>query len=286
MSERAAKKYTSRMNEVFRYINEHLYEELTVEQLAEVANFSKYHFHRQFCEYAGINVFQLIRLMRLKRASYQLVFNKQCKVIDIALDAGFENPESFSRAFKKAFGQTPTQFRQQPKWQPWLEKYILPEIKREQVMQVDIIDFKKTAIIAIEHHGTPELINDTASRFLSWIAENKLPVRKAGYYGIAYNDPNLTAPEDFRFDFGLVTAGRVKEENNIINKVIPAGRCARVRHLGSHDHIGDSVRALYGKWLPGSGEELRDFPCFFNYLNMITDVAEHELMTDIYLPLK
>jgi len=43
---------------------------------------------------------------------------------------------------------------------------------------------------------------------------------------------------------------------------------------------------LYGKWLPESGEELRDVPAFFHYLNLIADVDEHELQTGIYLPLK
>jgi len=46
------------------------------------------------------------------------------------------------------------------------------------------------------------------------------------------------------------------------------------------------VRYLYGVWLPASGEELRDFPCFFHYVNLFPYVAEHELVTDIYLPLK
>jgi len=68
--------------------------------------------------------------------------------------------------------------------------------------------------------------------------------------------------------------------------LIPGGRCAVVRHLGSHERLGESIIPLYREWLPQSGEELRDFPLFFHYLNLIPDVAEHELVTDIYLPLK
>ena len=63
------------------------------------------------------------------------------------------------------------------------------------------------------------------------------------------------------------------------NAVIPAGRCAVVRHLGSHDRIGESIYPLYREWLPESGEELRDFPLFFHYVNLVYDVPEHELIT-------
>ncbi len=60
--------------------------------------------------------------MRLKRASYRLAFNPLEKIIDIALDAGFQNPESFSRAFKQSFGLTPSQFRKQPAWINWYQR--------------------------------------------------------------------------------------------------------------------------------------------------------------------
>jgi AraC family transcriptional regulator len=59
-----------------------------------------------------------------------------------------------------------------------------------------------------------------------------------------------------------------------------------IRHLGSHDRIGESATYLYREWLPGNGEELRDFPLFFHYLNLKSETREHELITDIYLPLK
>jgi len=50
----------------------------------------------------------------------------------------------------------------------------------------------------------------------------------------------------------------------VIEKVIPGGRCAVARHIGSTDAIGDTVRTLYARWLPASGEQLRDFPYFLH----------------------
>jgi AraC family transcriptional regulator len=50
--------------------------------------------------------------------------------------------------------------------------------------------------------------------------------------------------------------------------------------------MGESIYPLYRDWLPQSGEYLRDFPLYFHYLNLITETPEHDLVTDIYLPLK
>ncbi|HET7775105.1 MAG TPA: AraC family transcriptional regulator [Azospira sp.] len=115
--------YTARFDRVLAHIEAHLQEPLTVEQLSQVANFSRFHFHRQFAETIGTSVARYILLLRLRRASYQLVFDRQSKIIDIALEAGFENPESFSRAFRHTFGLSPSQFRRQPDWESWHERY-------------------------------------------------------------------------------------------------------------------------------------------------------------------
>ena len=52
------------------------------------------------------------------------------------------------------------------------------------------------------------------------------------------------------------------------------------------ERIDESVYALYRDWLPESGEELRDFPVYFHYLNLDHDTPEHRHLTEIYLPLK
>jgi len=106
-------------------------------------------------------------------------------------------------------------------------------------------------------------------------------------YGIPYSDPDLTEPEKFRFDIcGSVLEPVPKNPYGIITKQIPGGRCAVVRHVGSHEQLGESVYYLYRDWLPESGEELRDFPVYFQYLNSKFTTPEHELLTDVCLPLK
>lgn len=283
-----ARTYEQRFDRVFRYIERHLDEPLTVERLSRVAHFSKFHFHRQFSLYAGIGVFAYIRLLRMKHASYRLLYRREERVIDIALDAGFESPEAFARAFRQMFGQSPSQFRKSPKWRPWKERFRLPQSERRDEMDVKIVEFPETRVALLAHRGAPEKLDESALRFIEWRKQSGLsPVKRSLTFGVAYDDPEVTDPERFRFDIcGEVTETVPENPQGVVNGVIPGGRCAVVRHLGSHDEIGNSVYPLYREWLPKSGEELRDFPLFFHYLNLMPDVAAHELVTDVYLPLK
>lgn len=107
---KASPAYVGRFQRVCRYIARHLDEPLSLETLSAIAHSSPYHFHRQFSAYTGIPLYRYIQWLRLRRACWRLAFNPRDKVIDIALDAGFQNAESFSRAFRTAFDQSPTQF--------------------------------------------------------------------------------------------------------------------------------------------------------------------------------
>ncbi len=284
-----AKAYTARFAKVLDYIEAHLHEPLSGEQLSQVAHCAKFHFHRQFAELIGVGVARYILLLRLRQATYQLVFNRTTRIIDIALNAGFENPESFTRAFKHTFGQSPTEFRRQPNWDAWhaCYRFHLPERKR--TMHVEIIQFESTPIAVLTHRGPCELLNDTVGQFIIWRKESGLsPIKSSRTFGIAYDNPDTTEPEAFRFDIcGEVRTDVPANPQSVVTKQIPGGRCARVRHHGTHTRLGESViYPLYRDWLPQSGEELRDFPLYFHYLNLLPETPEHELMTDVYLPLK
>ncbi len=281
------KAYVQRFERVFDYIERHLDEPLSVERLSRVAHFSKFHFHRQFSNFAGIGVSAFVRLLRLKRASYQLVFSRK-RVIEIALEASFESPEAFSRAFRQAFGQSPSQFRKSPRWQPWSERYRLPPRERNEDMDVKVFKFEETKVAFLAHRGAPEQVNASVLTFIEWRKASGLsPVKTSRNFGIVYGDPDTTPADEFRFDIcGEVSSPVPMNPQGVENGTIPAGRCAVVRHLGSHDRLAENIYPLYREWLPQSGEEVRDYPLFFHYLNLFPDVDEHELVTDIYLPLK
>ncbi|SER04553.1 transcriptional regulator, AraC family [Amphritea atlantica] len=283
------KREDPRISRVCDYINQNLDIELSIEQLSGVAALSKYHFHRLFSAFTGVSVVRFIQLMRLKRASFRLAFEPQLRIIDIAYEAGFDSPEAFSRAFKRTFGQSPSGFRASPEWPEWHSKFQFDMPSGGVLkMNVEIVDFTETPVALVEHKGPREQVLDTVGRFVAWRKETGLsPVKTSQTFGVPYSDPNTTKPEDFRFDVCGSFAGEVPDNSfGVKSGVIPGGRCAVVQHRGSHDNIDESIYYLYRNWLPDSGEELRDYPCFFQYRNFIHEVDECDLLTDIFLPLK
>lgn len=278
---------SEKIDRVCRYILHNPDGELTLEVLSGVAALSKYHFHRVFLAGTGMTLYRFIQLSRLRRASFQLAFT-DARVIDIALDAGFESPEAFARAFKKTFGQSPSQFRKKPEWSVWSSALAHLDQKGEKVMDVRIVHFEETKVAVLEHRGSPDLVMESVSRFIRWRKETGFsPVRTSSSFGIPYGDPDVTPGEDFRFDIcGSITHDVPANEYGVRDGVIPAARCAVLRHAGSLDSVADSVYYMYREWLPKSGEEPADYPCYFHYLNLVPDVNECDLQTDIYLPLK
>ncbi|PSW06612.1 AraC family transcriptional regulator [Photobacterium lipolyticum] len=286
--------YQERFHQLLNYIDSHLDEELTVDKLSNIACLSKYHFHRQFSSLVGITAFAYIKQARMKRASYQLVFKKNMRIVDIAVANGYESSEAFSRAFSQSIGQNPSQFREQPQWVSWHEKYQLFKKLRVQRMKsekcsylVEIVDFSEVKVATLEHLGPLELVGNTINQFINWRKENNLSPKVSRTFNIAYDDPAVTEPEKYRCDICASVKSDVKENGyGVTTKIIPAGRCAVIRHVGSDDTISESITYLYSEWLAQSEEELRDYPLFFERVSFYPDVPEIEVTTDIYLPLK
>lgn len=280
--------YARRIERVIEYVCSHLEADLCVDRLSAVAGFSKFHFHRQFSAFTGFSVAQFVRRVRLKRAAHQLAFAPERALIDIAFDAGFGAPESFSRAFKEVMGQTPSEFRRSPRWEAWRPEHRIPTPTRSNGMNPDLVEFESTRVAVLEHQGPPDTLMASVARFIQWRkASGESPIASCRTFGIPYDNPETAEPAAFRFDICGELRGPLRaNEAGIIEKTIPGGRCAVARHIGSTDRIDATVRTLYAAWLPGSGEQLRDFPFFFHYVTRVPSVPEHEQVTDVYLPLR
>ncbi len=285
--------YEARLGKVLDYIDAHLGEELGLEQLSDVAGCSKYHFHRQFRHLFGVSTFKYVHLRRLKQAVNELAFRPNRQVLEIALDIGYDGPESFARAFRKVIAQSPSEFREHPNWNAWLEAYrpiselrsrhMKTDIRQEQVR---IIDFPETSVGALEHRGDPRLLGDTIRRFIQWRKENRLSPQVSATFNIFYNDPE-SDPDDFKLDICVSTDREILNNGyGVVAKTIPGGRCAVLRHVGTDESLETAIQYLYAEWLPASGEELRDYPLFLQRLSFFPDVPEHEAVKDVFLPLK
>jgi AraC family transcriptional regulator len=288
----AAEAYRARFRRVLDHIDAQLGGELTVEALSAVAAFSKHHFHRQFSELFGIGVYEYVRMVRLKRASYLLAFRDD-RIIDVALDSGYDSHEAFSRAFKRTIGQTPSEFRERPQWAPWHAAYRRVTDMRSEHMKpssprdVNIVDFPETRVAALEVGGDPDELANGIRRFIEWRKQNRLPPRLSATFNIVHDQRGEGAPGEHRFDLCAATDRGVPDNPlGVVEKTIPGGRCAVLRHIGSDDTLPDTVKHLYATWLPASGEELRDFPLYFQRISFFPDVPEHEAVTDVFLPLR
>ena len=98
-------------------------------------------------------------------------------------------------------------------------------------MDVEIINFPVTKVAVIEHQGSPESEHESVKKLIAWRIENKLPLSDAHRsYGIHYNDPRKVAASDYRVDLCISVEQEVAANSfGVLNKSIPALRCAKVR---------------------------------------------------------
>lgn len=94
------------------YIEENLGDDIQIEQLAKIAALSVFYFQRLFTKLVKVPVREYIKLRRFAHASKKLK-NKATRILDVALDCGFSNHENFTKAFKTAYGITPSEYREQ-----------------------------------------------------------------------------------------------------------------------------------------------------------------------------
>ena len=161
---------------------------LTIDDIAEHAGFSTDYFNRIFLAHTGFNVMEYLRFCRLKNAA-MVLRNSDVNVLDVALQSGYETHESFSRAFKKQYGVSPTEYRQK-----YINKEVLwGDYHNETVCERMIHEFKN-----LKPADTDEVID--------WLLETDAV--KYGYTAVSMivnGGPVLYVGDDFRDGFVWVT---------------------------------------------------------------------------------
>lgn len=279
------------MARVLDHIDRHPDGDLRLETLAGLAAFSKFHFHRQFGATFGISVQRYVSLSRMKRAAFALACRPEMQVIEIALAAGFQSPDSFAKAFRAEFGTSPSAFRRAPDWAAWQTAITPYDNARKQVMastftpgDVEIVDFGETHVIALTHRGDPANLNPSIARFIEWRRANRIGPQVARTFNIFYGGRDV-APEDFRIDLACEAVRGIEPGEGMMCWTIAGGRCARLRLIGVNDELEAPATWLYRDWLPQSGEKLRDIPLFCERSNFGPSIPPGEMITDLFLPL-
>jgi AraC family transcriptional regulator len=287
--------YKRRMLRVLVHIQQHLDDGLALEQLAGVACFSPYHFHRVFKGMMGEPVKEYVRRLRLERAAGQL---KQgaASVIDIALGAGYGSHEAFTRSFKTAFGAAPSQFRlarrvksaSAPSGVHYHEPVTLRfrTLDRGGSMQVEIKQLQPMRVAFMRHIGPYDEVGKTWEQFLMIMGKDGYLAGSPMMLGICHDDPEVTPAAKIRYDACLTVGEDFAPSGDIGVQTVAGGKYAMTTHPGSYNQLGRTYAEFLGQWMPRSGHELRDAPCFEVYLNDPQSTPPEELLTDIYAPLQ
>ncbi|MFJ6324676.1 MULTISPECIES: GyrI-like domain-containing protein [unclassified Rhizobium] len=292
----AFQNYHARMQRVLDHIDRHLDSNLDLEMVSRVAAFSKFHFHRQFTAILGLSVHRYVQLVRLKRAAHQLASKNVPSVTDIAMDAGYDAPDAFARAFRQRFGQSPSSFRKSPDWGAWLSAFGPLDNARSKLMQIifdceDVIirDVPPTPVAMIEHRGDRAAIPATRERFLAWSKAHGLsPETGRPSFMIFRSEREPANPADYSMDLCVGTDQAIAaNDEGVKADVIPGGRYAVLRYPGNTNNLEPAALYLYREWLPASGEEARDFPLFCKrWLSPVPEASAHEVVAELFLPLK
>jgi len=282
------KEHLKRINKVLLHINNHLDDKLSLSTLASVSHFSEFHFHRIMRAYLNESLFSFVQRLRLDKAAFMLE-NTREQVQDIATNVGYESAASLTKAFKKRFGVSPQDFRSKPADVDMISS-VLNINKMEVIMnikpKIKKISPKKVifylSIGPYEGEGTAlawKKVCDFASKKKLWGFGTEM-------IGLSYDDPEITESEKLRYEACITISKTIEAEGEIGFKIIEGGNYAVFRHNGPYEMLNNTYNYIYKQWIPESGYELRDLPCFEKYLNDPDKTRPEKLKTDIYIPLQ
>lgn len=282
--------YEERMLRVLIHIQRHLDHSPTLEELAAVAHFSPYHFHRIFRGMTGESLNSHLRRLRLEKAAVRLRQTDE-QVITVALDAGFESHAAFSRAFKNQMGISPSAWRETPR-ESVVEtdgddlRQLISTAKGGPKMDVKIVKEDDVRVAFVRHTGPYNLCGQAWSRVCGHLGAQGLLGGAPRLIGLSYDDPEITPTDKIRYDACVEVDDEFQPEGDIGVQILPGGDFALTTHFGPYENLKDTYAALLGQWLPGSGRKFKMDPTRELYLNDPESTDPEDLVTDIYLPLE
>jgi AraC family transcriptional regulator len=270
--------YDRRVNRVIDHIREHLADELPLAALARLAAFSPFHFHRVFRAVTGETVAGFVQRLRIEKAAAALRDHPDRAVLEVALDHGFGSAAAFARAFRARFGMSATAWRAggAERWgrrrKPGQQlrktgKAVRGGRRHTRRMNIRVADLPPLHVACMRYvglygaHGIPELW----TRLRAWSAGHDLGPGPQVKLGVAYDDPSITAPEKCRYDACVVVPTEFTPDSLVDVRDVPGGRYAIAEFVGTAQEIEGVWDRVFAGWLPGSGYQPDDRPCYELY---------------------
>jgi AraC family transcriptional regulator len=303
------KEYITRINKAFDYIEANFDKPFTLDELAGLANFSKFHFHRIFLAAVGETPFQFILRIRLEKAATFLVYNPGDSIGTIAQKCGFSDISVFSRNFKSQFGISASGYRKEKRENSNLSQLNGKEGQAEKktsmyfcqstnsikwrsnmelLKSVEVTDLPKMNLAYVRHigpyKGNEKLFEGLWNRLFSWAGPRGLvggpDFRSLVIY---HDDPNITGEDKLRMSVCITVPPGTKTDGEVGKMELEAAKYVVARFNVDATQFQEAWNWLYGEWFPQSGYQPDDKPCFELYPE---EPKDGRFTVDICVPVK
>lgn len=274
--------YIQRINKVVAYINNHLDETLDLKKLANEAALSDFHFHRIFKALKGEAIGGYITRLRLE-ATARLLRYTALTIEEIAFNIGYETPASLSKAFKKQYGISPTEYRTNKDTYIMKKEIINPDLA---LKAPKIVTLEPKNLIYVALTGAYGSLDYGKAYEQLWavIKAQKLFTKGIESICISYDDPKITEGSLQRSDVCLAIHKSATPQEEVSCKTLAGGKYAVFFYQGSYENLSQ-VYDTAVRWVIDHEYTLREEPFFEKYLNDARRTPKEKLKTEIYIPI-
>ncbi len=278
--------WIERLNKTISYIEEHLAEEISYDELAHIACCSSYHYQRIFAYMAGIPLSEYIRRRRMSLAAIELQSGNK-KIIDIGMKYGYASPTAFNRAFQSVHGIAPsiakkggTTIKSYPPISFKLTVKGVEElsyrIETKDSFRIVGVSFPLDKEIENNFIAVPQMwqnaaINGTFEKITPLM--NNQPM---GVLGVS------VCNNKEEWQYFIAVSSSIDTDNSLDEYIIPACTWAIFSGIGTGISIQELERRIITEWLPTSGYEYDNAPDMEVYLNPDPNNMQYE----VWIPIK
>lgn len=283
-----ATNYQANLNKAIIYIENNLDKKIVLKDIAMEALLSEFHFHRIFKALVGETVKGFVTRLKLERAANQLK-HSEVDIGKIAIENGYENHESFSRAFKKFFQVSPKEYKSSIKDEIY-QKLADFQKNHDRFSQLalnppSIKTLPDLHLAYIRHTGSYSKVEKAFQRLMLWAASHFVLKLKPTTLGIVHDNPDLTEEDKIRFDACVLLTKPIKPKNEIGFKTIRGGKYAVFRYRGAYNNFYEVYDYIYNICLFENKWELSDRPALEWYVKSPPFYKPDQYETDFYLPI-
>ncbi len=288
--------YQPVIDRALAYIDEHLADEISLEQVARAALLSPFHFHRIFAARLGETPNQYINRLRLERAANLLIKNREASITEIAFASGFTSSAVFARSFKEHFGIPASQFRilKGEAFKGLIERSRQagespgPAVADGLAWDVQVrqLPQRLVAYVAnLEGYSLPKICA-AWNRLFRWARQHGIMDEHTLVIGISFDDPFITPHNRCRYYACITIPQRPSPQERVSYMELNGGMYAVCRVACHAERIADVYHALYGAWLPDSGYLPGDMPTYEVYYQTPETHPEGKYLLEICLPVQ